>query len=137
MTTTAAAAPLRQRKQKRNIGNNYALALQTGGDTHITLVYFNNVKRGFAQERVKQLAEQFLDDVAVFPARVTLQLGDMMTERCIAVVNPELVAIQRELTTLFTTLGYDLAPAVPLHIDLRGKSDSLVQRLVDTRRWLH
>ena len=45
---------------RRNLGNNYALGWSTGNGTHLTLLYFEKVKRGYEQSRVKQLANEFL-----------------------------------------------------------------------------
>lgn len=125
---------VRKRKEARNVGKNYALALKTGEDTHITLVYFNNVKRGFEQERVKQLADEFLDRNA-FPRSLALQLGEMLTDRCVSVENAELAQLQRQLHEYFVALGYDLRPLVALHVDLRGQNDSAVEKTIETRRW--
>lgn len=124
-----------KRKLARNIGNNYALALKSGGNTHITIVYFNNVKRGFEQERVKTLAEEYLRQTQ-FPASVRIQLGEMVTDRCFAVVNDDLIRLQRELHAHFATLGYDLRAIVPLHIDLRGESvHDAVDDVISTTNW--
>lgn len=100
----------------------------------MTLIYLNNVKRGFEQERVKQLAEEFLDRLQ-FPQTITLQLGEMLTDRCIAIENAELAQLQRELYEYFVSLDYDLRPLVALHVDLRGQNDSIVDRTIETRSW--
>jgi hypothetical protein len=101
----------------------------------MTLVYFNNVKRGFEQDRVKQLADAFMEETNV-PANVELQLGDNLTDRCVGVLNAELVELQRALFDHFVAHGFDLRPLVALHIDLRGStaSDS-IERTINTRRW--
>lgn len=114
-----------KRKTARNIGKNYALALTTGKKTHLTLIYFNNVKRGFEQDRVKTLANAFLRDrhdgeEEDVRGTILLELGDMVSDRCIGVNNAELIRIQRQLYDFFLSLGYDLRPLLPLHIDLRG-----------------
>ena len=120
-------------KKLRNLGKNYALAWKTGAKTHLTLIYFNNVKRGFEQERVKALAIAFLNENNI-AQHITLNLGDMMTDRCILVLNEEILRLQQQLYVYFEALGFDLRALKPPHIDTRGDADD-VQVVVETRFW--
>lgn len=137
--SSASSGRHQQACSKRNLGGNTALALKTGGGTHMTLVYIENVKRGFEQARVKQLVEDFFNEHKV-PDNVDLELTeDMWTERCVAVGSDELQLLQQALFT-FLTAEHKLSVRAlrPLHIDLRGQPGSVVLQSVATRdNWLY
>ncbi|CAB9523242.1 expressed unknown protein [Seminavis robusta] len=118
----------------RNLGKNYALAWNTGGGTHMTLVYLTNVKRGYEQNRVKTLVEDYLDANEV-PEQLLLRVGDMTTKRCVSVCNPEIAALQVALHDFLRERGFEMRPLRPPHIDLRGQSDVILDETVGTRNW--
>lgn len=119
----------------RNVGNNHVVAWKTGGGTHMTLVYINNVKRGFEQERVKRIVNAFLAERQVNDT-IRLPLGDMVTERCIAVQSDYLNELQQAIYNHLVSLGFSVRPLRPLHIDLRGQSHKVVQESVQIKDWL-
>jgi hypothetical protein len=120
----------------RNIGTNYCLAWKTGGGTHLTLVYIENVKRGFQQDRVKRLVQDLLDTMNV-PPEIPLQTGPMMMERCIEIVTSDIIEIQLSIHECLERHGFRLRPLRPPHIDLRGQSETVLQTTVRTRDWMH
>lgn len=125
-----------QNKKVRNLGNNYPLAFKTPNGTHMTLIYFNNVKRGYEQERVNSLARAFMDEIK-FPTVVKLELGEMIEpeERCVAIKNAQLIVLQKQLYDYFENEGFDLRPLRNLHIDLRGLDliETLKNTMLNTR----
>ena len=50
---------------RRKLGNGYSLALNTGGGTHLTLVYFHSCKRGYEQRLVKQMSTTYMESLDV------------------------------------------------------------------------
>lgn len=124
----------------RNLGTNYPLCWNTGAQTHMTLIYFENVKRGYEQERVKSLAEDFLTAENV-PTQLILKSPNVkwtyFSDRCVAVHSLEIQQIQKDLWSYFTKLGFKLRALRDLHIDLRGQSDQIINLTVGTRDWLH
>ncbi len=124
----------------RNLGTNSVLAWKTGGGTHLTLIYLENVKRGFEQERAKRLAEEYLNSQNV-PETLHLaqELGKgkelMWTERCASVVSEQIRQIQKGLWEHFTQLGFTVRALRPLHIDLRGQDVNIIADMVGTRDW--
>ena len=98
----------------RNLGFNYSLAWNTGNNTHLTLLYFNNCKRGYEQNRVKQLAEDYM--LKNLDTNITLELGDMYSDRCVTVKNKKISYIQLELAKYFTSLKFEMSDVKQPHI---------------------
>lgn len=119
----------------RNLGKNYVLAWNTGNNTHMTLIYLENVKRGYEQERVKWLANDFLREQLKAPETIELTLGEMMTDRCILVTNPLIKEIQEALYAYFTELGFTVRPLRSPHIDLRNQPKSIVTTTIQVSDW--
>jgi hypothetical protein len=116
----------------RTLGNNYALAWKTGAEIHMTLVYINNVKRGYEQERVKELVNDFMEATQV-PVEFPLPLGDMISTRCVSVDSSELEMLRQCIYEHLLAQGFDMRPLKPLHIHLRG--GSAVDSTVQIRSW--
>lgn len=119
----------------RNLGNNYVLAWKTGAGTHMTLVYLNNVKRGYEQERAKRLVDAFLAERGT-PATIPLSLGPMATERCVSVKSEVLEQLQQALYDYLVSQGFSPRPLRPLHIDLRSQSTNVVNKSIAINDWL-
>ena len=103
----------------RKLGCGYSLALSTGNKTHITLVYFNNLKRGYEQSLVKKLALEYLskqDEI------IELKYGGPCFKRSIH-VHGKIEQIQSDLIDIFSKMGFDVDNTergrTP-HVDPRG-----------------
>lgn len=99
----------------RKLGDGFSLALNTGNDTHLTLVYFFKLKRGFEQDLVKQKAVQYFQDKNI--TNIALEFGGTHNERSIKVLG-EIETVAKDLAELFSSFDID-KNQVP-HIDLRG-----------------
>lgn len=122
---------------RRNLGNNYALSWSTGNGTHLTLLYFENVKRGYEQSRVKQLAKEFLTNLQV-PEYYKWKLDKtkLYSKRCVLVDDRYLTMLQEDMFKFFTSRKFTLRELKPLHIDLRGQAfESIDQDGVYTCKW--
>ena len=117
----------------RNLGNNYCLAWNTGGGTHMTLVYMENVRRGYEQDRARRLVEEFLEETGV-PEQLELTLGEMMTNRCISVTSATIRGLQEAIYDFLAEHGFQLRSLRDPHIDLRGQSDAILVDAVLTRK---
>lgn len=107
----------------RKIGKGYALALKTGGGTHCTLVYFRTCRRGYEQEMVEKMAEDYFDSLGI--DQVDLILGGSYASRSV-LVGGRLEEIRQGLVQLFAE-KFELYRIRPLHIDLRGQSDQVIK----------
>lgn len=143
-------------KKHRNLGNNYALAWpvvqENGysntspaddsrhGQYHMTLVYLNNVKRGFEQDRLKDLVNAFFDAQNV-PETLTIEITDMLTDRCVSVESDYVDNLRKVLEGFLISKGFSLRELMPLHIDLRGDdlsklvNPSTKEITIETRKW--
>lgn len=125
----------------RNLGNNYALAWKTGHGTHLTLLYFENVKRGYEQDRLKNLADDFIKEsdlcINYMDLGIDFENPEMWTDRSVLVKSKDLLQLQKELFQYFQQKKFKLRPLHPLHIDLRGQSVNKIDQYVDVRQdWL-
>ena len=113
----------------RRLGNGYSLALKTGGSpgTHCTLVYFNNLKRGFAQTQVKQQAADYFASKGITSVAVTY--GGDCFKRSVEVCG-DLEQVSQDLLQLFG--GYDIQKEQLLHVDLKGNAPDDLLRTVST-----
>jgi hypothetical protein len=109
----------------RKLGDGYSLALNTGNGTHLTLVYFHKLKRGYEQDMVKQMASQYFADNDL--EIINLNFGELYNIRSVK-VHGEIERIVKELSELFNSFDID-ANQVP-HIDLRGNSMDSIDRVV-------
>jgi hypothetical protein len=99
----------------RKLGNGYSLALNTGAGTHLTLVYFNNLKRGYEQDLAKSIAIDYFRVNGL--EEIELEFGDTHAKRSVR-VHGEIETIISDLRDLFTS--FDIDPDQIPHIDLRG-----------------
>ena len=84
---------------------------------------------------VKELIREYLENEK-FPETITLVLGEMVTDRCVAVTNPEIAVLQEGLRNFLISQGYDLRANTAAHIDLRGQEISTcTNTVVNTREW--
>jgi hypothetical protein len=121
MTTTSQTA--HASGSGRKLGHGYSLAIHTGGGTHLTLVYFNNCKRGYEQDMVKQMASDYFQSRNL--TTVDFTLGDSYNERSVRVKGQVIESIISDLThKIFTSFDID-QNQVP-HIDLRGNTSTAV-----------
>jgi hypothetical protein len=118
------AQPAHATGSSRKIGHGYALALRTGPTTHVTLVYFNDCPRGYTQNLVKAMAEEYFASAGL--STVDIELGERYNERSVRVKSAELERIARHLAdNVFAS--FDVDKGQVLHIDLRGCSAADVQ----------
>lgn len=109
----------------RKLGDGYSLALNTGNGTHLTLVYFHKLKRGYEQDMVKQMASKYFTDNKL--ETIELNFGEPHNIRSIK-VHGQIEQIIKDLSELFSSFNID-SNQVP-HIDLRGKSIEFVDKIV-------
>jgi len=109
----------------RKLGDGYSLALNTGNGTHLTLVYFHKLKRGYEQDMVKQMASKYFTDNQL--ETIELNIGEPYNIRSIK-IHGQIEKIIKDLSELFSSFNID-ANQVP-HIDLRGKSIEFVDKIV-------
>ena len=76
--------------------------------THLTLLYFENVKRGYEQDRVKKLADDFIhcqklaDKCHNFmDLGIDFENPDMWTDRSVLVSSKDLLQLQKEMFQYF------------------------------------
>ena len=100
----------------------------------MTLVYMENVRRGYEQDRVRRLVEEFLEETGV-PEQLELTLGEMMTNRCISVTSATIRGLQEAINDFLAEHGFQLRSLRDPHIDLRGQSDAILVDAVLTRNW--
>jgi hypothetical protein len=111
-------------KNTRKLGQGYSLALDTGNGTHLTLVYFHQLRRGFEQNMVKQLAENYIYENCnseIYMRYDNVFLNEQ--KRCVVIKNHEIKSLQDGLQMLFyTNFSIDTTSihAKTPHIDLRG-----------------
>lgn len=99
----------------RKLGNGYSLALHTGCGTHLTLVYFNKLKRGYEQDMVKNMAREYFESNNI--TEIDLEFDGSHAKRSVKVIG-EIEAIISDLQNIFSSFDIDVNQ-VP-HIDLRG-----------------
>lgn len=131
-------------KKNRNLGNNYSLAwpisfpdaTENSSDLHMTLVYINNVKRGFEQNRLKELVNAFFDDQEV-PETLLLNVGAMLTDRSVLLQSEYVENLRGLLEDFLKSHGFNLRQSMPLHVDLRGSDipSNIKEILIRTRVW--
>ena len=103
----------------------------------MTLVYLENVKRGFEQERVKILATEIMQRHDI-PDTLPLELSGMWTARCVEVTSAAALGLQRVLFDEMTQQGLRVTPLRQLHVDLRGQSREVIDDAVSTvDNWLY
>jgi hypothetical protein len=100
----------------RKLGNGYSLALHTGNGTHLTLVYFNKLKRGYEQNLVKSITIDYFRANKI--EEIELEFGDLHESRSIR-VHGAIESIISDLKDSFKSFDIDLGH-IP-HIDLRGR----------------
>jgi hypothetical protein len=110
-------------KGPRKLGNGYSLALKTSDNTHLTLVYFNNLKRGYEQNLVKNMCIEYFNDKNV------LMLCIDFGERSIKVLG-KVIDIVTDLEILFPSFYID-KDQVP-RIDLHGNDINNINIVVST-----
>ena len=119
---------------KRKLGSGYSLALKTGGDpeTHLSLVYFHALKRGYEQERVKSIAAEYFAERGLDV--IELEYGESVFQRSVS-VHGVITDVIKDLAELFSS--YDIDAQQVAHVDLRGnrKGDLLTSVAVDS--WLY
>ena len=104
----------------RNLGNNYSLALKTGGGTHMTLVYVVNVKQGVRTRPSKEtMLEEFMEESGI-PKELPLQTAEMISKRCIGVTSGDVRDLQKSIPNYLTELHFQVRALRQPHIDLRG-----------------
>lgn len=120
----------------RKLGRGYSLALNTGKNTHITLVYFNQCKRGYEQNYVNKAAQKYLIDEGY--EEIELKYGDKWGKRSVHVTG-DIKEIQYKLIKYFLDQGWDVDDrprAHTPHVDLRGNSvDDLKQSVNINTDW--
>ena len=62
----------------------------------MTVIYCEGVKRGYEQTRAKELAHQLFAELEL-PVSLSLEVGDMVSERCVGVVSEQLHAVQQAM----------------------------------------
>jgi hypothetical protein len=67
----------------RKLGDGYSLALNTGNGTHLTLVYFYKLKRGYEQDLAKNIAMSYFKSKNI--ETVKLEFGDKYNERSVRI----------------------------------------------------
>lgn len=107
-------------KKVRKLGDGYSLAIKTGPYTHLTLVYFYNLKRGYEQSRVKEITNEYYAKNNIDYIDLNIN-GEPYGNRCIRVTG-KIVDIVNDLSNLFSS--YDIDTCQIPHIDLRGTSVS-------------
>lgn len=110
-------------EMSRKLGDGYSLALNTGNGTHLTLVYFHRLKRGYEQDMAKRIASQYFADNGL--ETVKLDFGELYNIRSVK-VHGHIERIIKDLSELFRSFDID-ANQVP-HIDLRGNSIETIDR---------
>lgn len=118
-TTTAHASG-----STRKLGCGYSMALHTGSGTHLTLVYFNNCKRGYEQDMVKQMASDYFASRNL--TSVDFTLGESYNERSVLVKGQIIESIVSDLTSKIFA-NFDIDRNQICHIDLRGAAKSAIQ----------
>jgi hypothetical protein len=109
------------------------LALKTAEGTHITLLYFNRLRRGYEQESVKSTADEYFRQRDM--PHVTLAFGEIREKRSIR-VHGEIEQVIEDLKPLFSSYDIDLTQQA--HIDLRGvDSQKLSSRVPTMNNWNH
>ena len=62
---------------------------ETGHGTHLTLLYFDNVKRGYEQDRLKNLADDFIKEsdlcINYMDLGIDFENPEMLTDRSVLV----------------------------------------------------
>lgn len=109
----------------------YALMLDTGAGTHITLVYFYRLKRGYDQYLVTELARQYL--LGEGYDIIVMEYGPRWGP-CSIHVSGEIAEIQQKLIRLFLDFGYDIDLSVRSrtpHVDLKGVPVAKLKRFVN------
>ena len=104
----------------RKLGLSYSLALKTvgkeGSETHLTLVYFNRLKRGYEQSLVKGIAENYFLKMGI--SKVEIEFGKPCLKRSIEVKGEKISKISKDLYILFQRYNVSKEPQC-LHIDLK------------------
>jgi len=126
-------------------------------NTHCTLVYFYNLKRGFEQNLVKTLAEEHIDKLEleeeielIIEGKICKGLLDksisieeyksLCSGRCI-LIGGKITKLQEELIGLFQGMQYDIDTSdrarIP-HIDPRGQNKSVILTAIPLKNnwWL-
>lgn len=120
-TNNSAVAPAHASGSTRKLGCGYSLALNTGNNTHLTLVYFNNCKRGYEQDLVKSMADDYFQSRGI--TAIDFDLGDKYNERSVRVCGAEIERIIKDLSqNVFSRFDIDVNQVA--HIDLRGNASS-------------
>ena len=115
------------------LGQGYSLALKTGDGTHLTLLYFNRLKRGYEQEQVKMAAEEYFRQRGL--EHVNIEFGEIHEKRSIAVFG-EIDQVMKDLQQMFSS--YDIDATQRAHIDLRGVDHNKLSKRVPTiNNWNH
>jgi len=119
----------------RKTGCGYSLALNTGGGTHLTLVYFNNAPRGYTQDLIKPMATDYFEQQQLTHVDL-VATGEGFNERSVRITG-RVEAIVTDLAKLFASFDID-QNQVP-HIDLRGKglADVQLRQLPLTGNFVH
>ena len=117
----------------RRLGQGYSLALKTGEGTHLTLVYFNRLRRGYEQELVKSMSEKYFEQRGL--EYLELVHGEIHEKRSIC-IHGEVENVIKDLQQLFS--AYDIDVAQQAHIDPRGLDPSQLPSRVPTKgNWNH
>lgn len=115
-------------KKTRRLGDGYSLALRTGHGTHMTLVYFPRLRRGFEQQLAQSIAAGYFEEHKI--ERIHVNYGDVVLERSIAVEgfaenDPTitLAQIAKDLRKLMQDNGLEVSASEQLlHVDPRGNA---------------
>ena len=126
---------------KRKLGLSYSLALKTGGkeksETHLTLVYFDRLKRGYEQNLVKEIVENYFKKIGI--SEVEIEFGKPCLKRSIEVKGKLIEKISKDLHIIFN--GYNKfnvsEESQCLHIDLKtvNKPTDLLKKVPLFNNW--
>ncbi len=99
----------------------------------MTLLYFNKLRRGYEQELVKSMAEEYFEQRGL--EQLELVLGETHEKRSIS-IHGEVEQVIQDLKQLFS--AYDIDTTQQAHIDLRGLDPLLLPMRVATNgNWNH
>lgn len=112
---------------KRKLGDGYSLALKVSEHHHLTLVYFNKLKRGYEQNLVKTMCNEYFCSNNILS--VPLHIGEKFGTRSVCITG-QIEKITEDLSNLFS--GFNITKDQIPHIDLRGHPVSSLPECVNT-----
>mmetsp|Transcript_32075 Transcript_32075/g.66963 ORF Transcript_32075/g.66963 Transcript_32075/m.66963 type:complete len:164 (-) Transcript_32075:448-939(-) len=121
----------------RKLGHGYSLAIKTRSNTHCTLVYFHNCKRGYSQDLVKSMAEEYFRLNNLTTIDLVISEHDTFNGRSV-LVKGEILGVVHDLAEVFAGFDIDHKPQTA-HIDLRGNplSNLTTKNVPLIGNWLH